>query len=570
MEKTLAQTTENRGTRALLAVSTVLAAAFLTLHLYIGAVCRTAVYGDPRILSRLIAGAGFLLSAAIGFAGVRLLKTKRLIKLAPFIALFGLIMSIFGAFISPYEWVFYHRYLHIDGFSIYLPCFAMLTAFMAGIAGTYRSGWKWQSLPATLALLVLPCIALSYTHSLAAIIVIFFTWFFFMIALARGGRMQTPWYVLLGVGVLFIAAFSYAVIEHADGLERLSTVFTRGQSDPLGEGYVRSLADQVMQNARVFGAADEWSMEMDWGALPLSLYVAHFEFPFELLFVLAKCGWVAFIAVIALLFVIPAALLFASRRAPNAYAKYFAVFTGLYLLGKTGLGLFSLLFSDISAPLPFFDFNAGAWMDIFLIFAAYTLLLSGETDLAETERDYDASVSLKEHLRARFWPSFDDITGFDDAEIEAEFQRRRALTAFLKQAAENRAPAEGGAVYISADERSAAAAGIVAEALRAAGKPCDCFTGNPVGGENEAQSREALGRATVYVRLTCGVNTPEDPWGDAENKIAVLLMPAMTVWIPSHSSEAAAATANGFAERLIGFLSCAEKEAENASPEALE
>ncbi len=413
MENTLANTKKTRGIRVLFAGSAALAAAFFALHLYIESVCREAYYGDPRIISGIIAGAGFILSAAVAFAGVRLLKTKRLIKLAPFIAAFGLLMSVLPGLLHPYGWMFYHRYLYIDAFMIYVPCFVMLTAFLAGTAGTYRSGRKWQSLPVTLMLLVLPSIALSYTRSLAALVVLFFTWFFFMIALARGGRLQTPWYVLLGVSVLFIAVFTWAVIERADALTRLSTVFTRGQSDPLGAGYVRSLADQVMRNARVFGAADERSMNTAYGALPLSLYAAHFEFPFELLYVLAKCGWVAFIAVIALLFVIPAALLVASRRAPNAYAKYFTVFTGLYLLGKTGLGLFSLLFSDISAPLPFFDFNAGAWMDIFLIFAAFTLLLSGETDVAEAERVYDASVPVLARLRTLGRPSAEEISEKD-------------------------------------------------------------------------------------------------------------------------------------------------------------
>ena len=422
MEKTLLKTDKTRGTRILFAVSAVLAAAFFALHLYELAVCRTADYGTPGLSAKLIVGAGLVLSAAIAFAGVRLLKTKRLIKLSPFIAAFGLILSVFPSLVLRHGWMFYHRFIYIGDISLYVPCFVMLTAFIAGLAGSYRSGWKWQCLPAALALLALPCIAFSFTRSLTAIAVLFFTWFFFMIALARGGRMQTPWYVLFGASVLFIAVFSYWVIENADGMERLSTVFTRGQSDPLGAGYVRSMADRVLQNAQLFGAADERSMDMDFGALPLSLYVAGFEFPFELLFVLAKCGWVAFIAFIALQFVIPVAMLVSSRRAPNAYAKYFSVFVGLYLLGKTGLGLFSLLFSDISAPLPFFDYNGGAWVDIFLIFAAYTLLIYGETDLPEAERVYDSSVPFRERLRARFRFLTDNLVDMYD---EAEERPRR-------------------------------------------------------------------------------------------------------------------------------------------------
>ena len=400
MENTLVQTKKNGGVRVLFAVCAALAAAFFALHMYEITVCKAALYGSPRIDTAIVACVGLVLSAAVGFAGVRLLKTKRLLRLSPFIAVFGLVVSVLPVFVD--SWYFFNRYLYIGNLSVYVPCFVMLTAFTAGLAGTYRKGWKWQSLPVTLILLALPCITLSVSHSIPAIAVVFFTWFFFMIALARGGRMQMPWYVLAGVSALFLGLFFYTVFFAADGAERLSTVFTRGQSDPLGAGYVRTLADQVMRGARIFGAADEKIMPTDFGALPLSLFVAHFEFPFELLFVLAKCGWVAFAAFVALQFVIPAALLFASRRAPNGYAKYFAVFVGVYLLGKTGLGLFSLLFSDISAPLPFFDYTSGMWIDIFLIFAAFTLLVYGETDLPETERVYDASVPLHVHLGAHF------------------------------------------------------------------------------------------------------------------------------------------------------------------------
>ena len=563
MDNSLKKTDQKRGVRVLFAVSAVLAAAFFALHIYERFVCSNARYGGYDIGNAIYWFAGFVLSAAIALIGVRLLKTKHVITLSPFIAVFGLILSALPAIIRSYSWYGFKRLLYIGGFSIYVPCFVLLAAFLAGLAGTWRTAWKWQSLPVTLALLVLPCIALSLSRTIPMITVIFFTWFFFMIALSRGGRMQTPWYVLLGVSVLFIGLFSYTIFVHADGMTRLSTVFTRGQSDPLGAGYVRTLADRVMQNARLFGPMDETTMSIGSGELPFSLVVADYEFPFELLFVLAKLGWAAFIAMIALQFVIPAALLISSRRAPNAYAKYFSVFVGLYLLGKTGLGLFSLLFSDISAPLPFFDYTGSAWMDIFLIFNAYALLLWGETELAGTERVYDASTSLREHLRARFLPSFDELPDLDDDELEAEFQNRTALTAFLKKAAENRAPAGGGAAYISADEKCAAEANIAAEALRAAGKPCDCFTGNPVGGENEAQSMEALRRATVFVRFSSRLYAPEDPWKDADEKIAVFLMPAMTVWIPQPGTEAAAATARGFAEQLIGFLA-AEGNTENA------
>ena len=75
---------------------------------------------------------------------------------------------------------------------------------------------------------------------------------------------------------------------------------------------------------------------------------------------------------------------------------------------------------------------------------------------------------------------------------------------------------------------------------------------------------EALRRATVFVRFSSRLYAPEDPWKDADEKIAALLMPAMTVWIPQPGTEAAAATARGFAEQLIGFLSRSGEDAENA------
>ncbi len=416
MENPVIQTKNNRGVRVLFAVCAAFAAAFFALHSYESAVCRAAVYGGPRIESTVISCVGLILSAAVAFVGARLLKTKRLITLSPIIAMFGLIVSLLPTII--HTWYTFNRFLYIGAVNLYVPCFILLTAFSAGLAATYRKGWKWQSLPITLVLLALPCITLSVSHSIPQIAVVFFTWFFFMIALARGGRTQTPWYVLAGVSVLFIGLFCYAVFAHADGVERLSTVFTRGQSDPLGVGYVRSLADQVIRSARIFGATHEKIMPTNYGTLPLSLYVGRIEFPFELLFVLAKCGWLAFAAFIALQFVIPAALLIASRRAPNSYAKFFAVFVGIYLLGKTGLGVFSLLFSDISAPLPFFDYNSGAWMDIFLLFTAFTLLIYGETDLPEAERVYDASVPFTAHLRKRIFLWAFEVTDADEPQAK--------------------------------------------------------------------------------------------------------------------------------------------------------
>ena len=542
MEYTLTRSNKNRGVRALFAVSAVLAAAFFALHIYERIVCREAKYGGSDPTTTVCWIIGFVLSAAVAFAGVRLLKTKHVITLSPFIAVFGLIVSVLPAIINSYSWYLHKRFLYIGDFSIYTPCFVMLTAFLAGLAGTYRTAWKWQSLPTTLVLLALPCIALVFPRVIPLIVVIFFTWFFFMIALSRGGRMQTPWYVLAGVSVLFIGLFSYSMLVNADGMERLSTIFTRGQSDPLGAGYVRTIADEVMRGARFFGPADERIMNAQYGELPLSLFVADFEYPFELIYVLAKSGWAAFIAIIALQFVIPVGLLLSSRRAPNGYAKYFAVFVGLYLLGKTGLGVFSLLFSDISAPLPFFDGITSTWMDLFLLFTAYTLLLYGETDLAETERVYDASASLVSHLRDRFWPSFDDILELD-AEFELREENREAFYAFLKKIAVNREPAAGGAVYVSTDEEHTTAANALAETLRAAGTPCDCFAGNPIGTENEAQCMEALRKATVFVRLFNGVEPVADPWPESAERITALELTAMIVRLPSNKSEAAEAEA---------------------------
>lgn len=221
------------------------------------------------------------------------------------------------------------------------------------------------------------------------------------LVMRRENRIRFPWPAFLIPPVL--AALLFFLYGGAPNL-RWETILSRGQNDPLGAGWVRTVLDHVFVNTPLIGPT---SYTVDGFSTPemIGKWGSH-----NLAALLAGYGWLAFAAAI-LAYILFFVCLFRMVHKTNqsSFVKYTSLMLALSLCVQALCSLIGLFLLD-SAPvdMPFLAGN-----DTVNVFNAISLglivsLYARREAVSECREEPEDSLSLKAIFKTLFGKGLDD------------------------------------------------------------------------------------------------------------------------------------------------------------------
>ena len=327
----------------------------------------------------------------------------------------------------------FSQFLFLGDFTFYLPTLMLGSVFChAYFAARYRFPdmtyyTVWIVIGA-----VIPVILLMAFPFKGMIPFYLAAFTLFSVLLVRDGRIKGN-RLLLPVGVCLLAVALLCYGYGATGLkEFFSVLWTRGQNAPLEEGFFRVTIDQVLKTSRFIGESWYKVGFADGVRMPAWQYLVSVDNTFMPVAVIGGYGYLAYAGFMLVQLLAPAALLIASRKAANSYARFFALFLSLLFFCQVAFNQLSCFLLGLSVPLPFTGQYTEYTVQAMLMLTAFVLCGRREAAPEQTDEDYPSGeMPLKQKL-LRFSDAVLPLPGFL-RKAEKEVVRDRVYVSFAKE-----------------------------------------------------------------------------------------------------------------------------------------
>ena len=387
----------------------------------------------PNIIASLILG-------VIAVAGVPLIKEKHIHSVA--LPLYICTVAIFVIHIifndySNNEIYNFDRYLVLfNTIAIYTAALLPLTGILFAKQITKYKTMSITYLCGICAVALLPALlayVLTNTIPVAVMLVVLYI-VMLKTSFEKRIKIEPVLFIIPVLAAVIIFVVTYLNIDSSYFAERLDTIFTRGQNDPYGAGWIRTCIDTVLKSTPFIGTTT-----VDIIDVTSTPKLIHSFGNTGLVSVLAQYGWLMFIGLLVC-YIIFFACIFRMVKKTNqsSFAKYTSFTLAVWLTAQAVLNIISTFLLDYSyIEMPFLTTNYTTNLVNFVIFAIIIALYT-KRDCETKIEDYD--FIEEEHFSiARAVKNLfnDDETQFDDIYTgDVSFDRAKKISNQLIKTAE--------------------------------------------------------------------------------------------------------------------------------------